>query len=115
MLVLGWGESALSLSAIWKILQQMCQAYRYEGGVTVVVLCEKPKLEMEALAEAQVPPGARHGSRFVFRQVRQPPNGGELSLWGWGACMPKPRFRFAVYCRFGPRNPLPPFSPREER
>jgi len=68
MLVLGWGESALSLSAIWKILQQMCQAYRYEGGVTVVVLCEKPKLEMEALAEAQVPPGARHGSRFVFRQ-----------------------------------------------
>jgi hypothetical protein len=34
-----------------------------------VVLCDKPKLEMEMLYDRMVPPEDRHDSKIIFRQA----------------------------------------------
>uniref|UniRef100_A0A061QST8 Ion channel dmi1-like chloroplastic n=1 Tax=Tetraselmis sp. GSL018 TaxID=582737 RepID=A0A061QST8_9CHLO len=68
ILILAWLESALSLNAVWKILLELCDAYRHEGGVRIVVLSDKPKLEMEESFQRFVPESKRQGSSFVFRQ-----------------------------------------------
>jgi len=68
VLVLSWMESALCRNAVARILKETCAAYRYEGGIRIVVLCDKPKLEMEALYERVVPEVDRHGSKIIFRQ-----------------------------------------------
>ena len=46
---------------------QMCQAYRADGGRTVVVLSSRPKVEMEATFRRIIPEERRFGSQFVFR------------------------------------------------
>lgn len=48
---------------------QLCSAYRSEGGVTIVVMTQKEKLDMEATFSRIIPEEARFGSKFVFRQV----------------------------------------------
>lgn len=68
MLVLGWATSQLDLSVIYKILQELCLAYRTEGGRTIVVLTGREKLELEELFARTLPQEKRYGSRFVFRQ-----------------------------------------------
>jgi len=68
MLVLAWMESALSLNAVWKILQQACEANRSKGGGVIVVLTDESKLKMEHLFSRYIPEEQRHGSKFVFRQ-----------------------------------------------
>ena len=47
-------------------------AYRNEGGTVVVVLCHRPKLEMESQFAAIIPEEQRFGTRFCFRQVHPP-------------------------------------------
>ncbi|GFH27866.1 uncharacterized protein HaLaN_26251 [Haematococcus lacustris] len=49
VLVLGWATSQRDLEVVWKTLEQLTHAYRNDGGATVVVLTQRPKLEMEAL------------------------------------------------------------------
>lgn len=56
------------MEIIWKMLTQICWAYRGEGGRTVVVLCAREKLQMEALCRRVLPEKSRFGSQFVFRQ-----------------------------------------------
>ena len=48
---------------------QLCKAYRNEGGRTIVILSQQPKLEMEATFRRTIPNNQRFGSSFVFRQV----------------------------------------------
>lgn len=48
---------------------QLCKAYAAEGGRTVVVLSQQPKLEMEAKFRRTIPPSERFGTKLVFRQV----------------------------------------------
>lgn len=85
MLLLTWTNSPLSLFATLKVMEQACHAYKTEGGITIVVLSDTPKLEMEAAANSYIPPGKRLGSKFVFRQVNVPGTLRRLSLrrWGW--------------------------------
>lgn len=45
----------------------MCQGYRSDGGRTVVVLSQRPKVEMENTFRRIIPEERRFGSRFVFR------------------------------------------------
>eukprot|EP00884_Botryococcus_braunii_P018197 jgi/Botrbrau1/5060/Bobra.37_1s0025.1 len=68
LLVLAWAENRRDEETVWKILTQACLAYRNDGGITVVVLCQREKLEMEAACRRIIPPQHRYGSRFVFRQ-----------------------------------------------
>jgi len=49
---------------------QVCIAYAPEGGTTVVVLCQRPKLQMEETFWRTLPEERRHGTRLVFRQGR---------------------------------------------
>lgn len=46
-LVLGWCKSQRDLEVVMKVLSQVCQAYRMDGGTTVVVMTQRAKLEME--------------------------------------------------------------------
>lgn len=48
-LVLGWAVSQRDLEVLIKLVQQLCCAAAAEGGVTVVVLTMREKLEMEEL------------------------------------------------------------------
>ncbi|KAL6749116.1 hypothetical protein V8C86DRAFT_3032280 [Haematococcus lacustris] len=68
VLVLGWATSQRDLEVVWKTLEQLTHAYRNDGGATVVVLTQRPKLEMEALIKRVLPETDRLGSRFVFRE-----------------------------------------------
>ncbi|KAJ9511775.1 hypothetical protein QJQ45_022651, partial [Haematococcus lacustris] len=68
VLVLGWATSQRDLEVVWKTLEQLTHAYRNDGGATVVVLTQRPKLEMEALIKRVLPESDRLGSRFVFRE-----------------------------------------------
>ena len=52
---------------------QVCLAFRSEGGVRVVIMCQRPKLAMEDLFNQAIPVNVRYGTSFVFRQVC-PPN-----------------------------------------
>ena len=47
---------------------QLCYAFRNTDGRTIVVLTQRPKLDMEALFKRVIPVWKRRGSRFVFRQ-----------------------------------------------
>ena len=48
---------------------QLCKAYRSDGGRTIVIMSQQPKLEMEATFRRTIPKNQRFGSSFVFRQV----------------------------------------------
>ena len=72
VLILAWCANQRCLEVVWKIASQLCLAYRCEGGRTLVVLCEREKLEMEQLFRRVLPDAERYGSRFVFRQVPPP-------------------------------------------
>ena len=48
---------------------QLCKAYRSDGGRTIVIMSQQPKLEMEATFRRTIPKNQRFGSGFVFRQV----------------------------------------------
>lgn len=43
---------------------QACLAYRNEGGITAVVLCQREKLEMEMACRRTIPYEQRYGSRY---------------------------------------------------
>ncbi len=49
IVVLTWGSSQRDLEAVERILSQVCQAYRKDGGKVVVVISQREKLEMEAM------------------------------------------------------------------
>jgi hypothetical protein len=49
---------------------QACLAWRTDGGRVVVVLSQRDKLAMEGDFRRLLPPAARFGTRFVFRQAR---------------------------------------------
>ena len=49
---------------------QACLAWRNDGGRVVVVLSQRDKLAMEGDFRRLLPPAARFGTRFVFRQAR---------------------------------------------
>ncbi|KAK9811837.1 hypothetical protein WJX72_011041 [[Myrmecia] bisecta] len=68
IVVLSWGQSQHDIEVVWKILSQICLAYRNEGGRVVVVLSQTAKLEMEEMFWRTVPIEERHGTSFVFRQ-----------------------------------------------
>ena len=53
-----------------KALPQACLAWRNDGGRVVVVLSQRDKLAMEGDFRRLLPPAARFGTRFVFRQAR---------------------------------------------
>jgi len=48
---------------------QLCKAYRSDGGRTIVIMSQQPKLEMEATFRRTILKNQRFGSSFVFRQV----------------------------------------------
>ena len=48
-LVLGWMQSQLDIAVLFKLLSELCLAYRPEGGRTFVMLTSRPKREMEEL------------------------------------------------------------------
>lgn len=69
MVVLTWCDSARDLSMVKKVLSQICQANRGKRGGTAVVLAQdREKLDMERIFREAIPPSARHGTQFVFRQ-----------------------------------------------
>lgn len=47
---------------------QVCLAYRNGEARVVVVLSQRPKLEMEATFRRIIPAEQRFGTRFVFRE-----------------------------------------------
>ncbi|KAG2488904.1 hypothetical protein HYH03_012534 [Edaphochlamys debaryana] len=67
VLVLAWCKGQRDFEVLTKLLYQLCQAYRSDGGTVVVVMSERPKLEMEATFRRTLPEPQRLGSRFVFR------------------------------------------------
>ncbi|KAG2488131.1 hypothetical protein HYH03_013277 [Edaphochlamys debaryana] len=67
VLVLAWCKGQRDFEVLTKLLFQLCQAYRADGGTVVVVLTERPKLEMEAHFRQVLPEPQRLGTRFVFR------------------------------------------------
>jgi hypothetical protein len=69
VLVLSWGNNQKDLEVVWKVLSQMVLAHRNDGGVTVVVLTQREKLEMEDYFRRVIPFEKRFGTKFVFRQV----------------------------------------------
>ncbi|KAK9903985.1 hypothetical protein WJX75_001909 [Coccomyxa subellipsoidea] len=68
ILVLAWAMTQRDREVIWKILAQLCLAYRTDGGRVIVVLSLVPKTEMEDTFRAIIPESERYGSTFVFRQ-----------------------------------------------
>ena len=44
ILVLAWADNRKDLEVVWKVLSQVCLAYRADGGRVVVVLCSRDKL-----------------------------------------------------------------------
>lgn len=68
ILVLAWADNRKDLEVVWKVLSQVCLAYRCDGGRVVVVLSSRDKLEMEDLFRRTIPEDARYGTQFVFRQ-----------------------------------------------
>jgi hypothetical protein len=56
---------------------QLCKAYRTDGGRTIVILSQQPKLEMEATFRRTIPKNQRFGSSFVFRQARRAGSAGD--------------------------------------
>ncbi|CAK0782676.1 hypothetical protein CVIRNUC_005871 [Coccomyxa viridis] len=68
ILVLAWAETQRDREVIWKILSQLCLAYRNEGGRVIVVLSLVPKTEMEETFRFIIPQEERYCSTFVFRQ-----------------------------------------------
>lgn len=50
------------------VVSQVCLAYRNGEGKVVVVLSQRPKLEMEATFRRIIPEEQRFGSKFVFRE-----------------------------------------------
>jgi len=68
MVVLAWVESALSMNTVWKVLAELCEAHKPDGGTRVVVLSNKPKLEMERQFAEFIPVSHRFGTSFVFRE-----------------------------------------------
>lgn len=53
--VLGWLQSQLDISVLFKLLQELCLAHRVEGGRAFVILCSRPKMEMEELFRRVLP------------------------------------------------------------
>ena len=72
-------QSQKDLEAVWTILTQLCKAYRNDGGRTIVIMSQQPKLDMEATFRRTIPKNQRFGSTFVFRQVLA--RAGNASLW----------------------------------
>ncbi|KAK9801967.1 hypothetical protein WJX73_003033 [Symbiochloris irregularis] len=68
IVILGWMENRRDEEVLWKLLTQLCQAYRNDGGKVIVVMTRKPKLELEATFRRIIPDSLRFGSTFVFRQ-----------------------------------------------
>ncbi|KAK9818136.1 hypothetical protein WJX72_007697 [[Myrmecia] bisecta] len=68
ILVMGFCQNQRDLECVWKILSQMCLAYKNDGGRVVVVMTCREKLEMEATFRRIIPETARFGTSFVFRQ-----------------------------------------------
>ncbi|KAK9800761.1 hypothetical protein WJX73_008207 [Symbiochloris irregularis] len=68
VLVLGWASNRRDEEVMWKILSQVCLAFRNDGGTCVVVLSHRPKLTMESQFKDIIPESQRFGTRFVFRQ-----------------------------------------------
>ncbi|EIE20310.1 hypothetical protein COCSUDRAFT_67575 [Coccomyxa subellipsoidea C-169] len=68
ILVLAWANTQRDREVIWKILAQLCLAYRTDGGRVIVVLSLVPKTEMEDTFRNIIPEDERYGSTFVFRQ-----------------------------------------------
>ncbi|KAK9866656.1 hypothetical protein WJX84_009216 [Apatococcus fuscideae] len=68
VLVLGWGKNQLDQEMIWKLLSQLCLAYKGDGGKVIVVMTNREKLEMEATFRRVIPESKRLGTQFVFRQ-----------------------------------------------
>jgi len=54
--VLAWADNRKDLEVVWKLLSQMCLAYRGDGGKTVVVLSRREKLVSDFLCTFRVPP-----------------------------------------------------------
>ena len=73
IVVLTWGSSQRDLEAVERILSQVCQAYRKDGGKVVVVISQREKLEMEAMyrsvtSSVRILSGV-HSNRLVLRVV----------------------------------------------
>eukprot|EP00891_Asterochloris_glomerata_P004631 jgi/Astpho2/4631/Aster-x0209 len=68
ILVLGYGENQRDEEVIWKVLSQVCLAYRNGEAKVVVVLCQREKLEMETTFRRIIPESQRFSTQFVFRQ-----------------------------------------------
>ncbi|DBA72591.1 TPA: hypothetical protein ACH3X2_010343 [Trebouxia sp. C0005] len=68
ILVLGFCDNQRDEELIWKILSQVCLAYRNGEPKVVVVMSQRPKLEMEATFRRIIPGEQRFGTRFVFRE-----------------------------------------------
>ncbi|CAL8470852.1 g10394 [Coccomyxa elongata] len=68
ILVLAWANTQRDREVIWKILSQLCLAYRTDGGRVIVVLSGVLKTEMEETFRVIIPESERYGSTFVFRQ-----------------------------------------------
>ncbi|KAK9843129.1 hypothetical protein WJX74_007389 [Apatococcus lobatus] len=68
VLVLGWGKNQIDQEMIWKLLSQLCLAYKNDGGRVIVVMTTREKLEMEATFRRVIPESKRLGTQFVFRQ-----------------------------------------------
>lgn len=63
VLVLAWADNRKDLEVVWKVLSQVCLAYRSDGGRVVVVLCSRDKLVRAFLCHSnfamqQTPPRA---------------------------------------------------------
>ncbi|CAG9465137.1 unnamed protein product [Pedinophyceae sp. YPF-701] len=67
-LVLGSLESQIDIAMLYKLLVELCLAYRATGGRPIVVLSHKPKLEIEQQFDSILPQASRFGSTLVFRQ-----------------------------------------------
>ncbi|KAK9810370.1 hypothetical protein WJX72_009592 [[Myrmecia] bisecta] len=68
VLVLGWCNNQQDLEVVWKVLAQVCLAYKNDGGRCIVVLTKRDKLQMEATFRRIIPDPQRFGTSFVFRQ-----------------------------------------------
>jgi len=66
--IMGVFQSQRDIEGLWKVLQQMCDAYACEGGTSIVVLASRPKAEMEALCLSAIPRSMRHGTYIQFRR-----------------------------------------------
>ncbi|KAK9803748.1 hypothetical protein WJX73_000566 [Symbiochloris irregularis] len=68
VVILGWLENQRDEEVLWKLLTQLCQAYRNDGGKVIVILTRVPKLTIESTFRRTIPEDLRFGTTFVFRQ-----------------------------------------------